>query len=116
MKKYDSVKAERLKEFRKYCRMSQKEFAKELGMSQSSYSFLENCVSKIDERTILSLQQVFNLNRKWFESGEGSYKNVNEEEDFLINTFKTLNMPNKTFLLNMVNELNKMQSIQGEVK
>ncbi|GHV34897.1 hypothetical protein FACS18949_11780 [Clostridia bacterium] len=69
---------ERLRQFRKALGYTQEEFAGKIGIRGASLSSLESGNSNITERLILSLCNVYNLNRAWLETGEGEMQVEND--------------------------------------
>ena len=61
----------RLKELRNVLGLKRREFAEKLGISYSSLSNLENGCDKISKARIYQICKEFNVNRHWFETGEG---------------------------------------------
>ncbi|GHV08816.1 hypothetical protein FACS1894217_11880 [Clostridia bacterium] len=62
---------ERLRQFRKALGYTQADFATKLGIKGASLSDLEKGKSNITERLIISLCNIYSLNRGWLETGEG---------------------------------------------
>ena len=62
---------ERLKEIRKELRLTQKEFAKKLGITDSGISRLEKGQNQLTDQMIRSICREFNVNYSWFVSGTG---------------------------------------------
>lgn len=62
---------ERLKEIRKELRLTQKEFAKKLGITDSGISRLEKGQNQLTDQMIRSICREFNVNYSWLVSGTG---------------------------------------------
>lgn len=62
---------ERLKILRKELRLSQDEFGKRLGVSNTAISKLENGERSLTEQMILSICRVFRVNYFWLKQGMG---------------------------------------------
>lgn len=60
---------ERIKELRKDQRLSQKDFAAKLGISQRSVSWSEQPENNVPDSTIKSLCMAFNTNENWLRNG-----------------------------------------------
>lgn len=62
---------ERLKEIRKLNRLTQEEFAKEIGITQSTVTAYE-CGNRVpSDSVILNICRNFNINETWLRTGEG---------------------------------------------
>lgn len=62
---------ERLKEIRKELKLTQKEFAKKLGITDSGISRLEKGQNQLTDQMIRSICREFNVNYSWLVSGTG---------------------------------------------
>lgn len=62
----DRVKAVRLENG-----LAQKEFARRIGLAQTSYSSVETGVSPVQERHIISICSEFGISESWLRTGEG---------------------------------------------
>lgn len=62
---------DRIKELRKTLGLTQQSFGQKLGVSCVSVSLWERGESKIVRRTIKQLENIFNVNPVWLETGEG---------------------------------------------
>ena len=62
---------ERIKAARKALNLSQQEFAKTLGLTQTGYSDAERGRNKITEQLKTILVNIHNINRMWLEEGKG---------------------------------------------
>lgn len=119
----------RLKQIRKYLKLSQKNFAKEIGMSQSGYGQIEIGDRPISDRLIKSICMAFNVNENWLRTGEGEmfikvedsiFKqlsekyNLNEKDLSFIKHYLNMNPQNRQYLLNMI--LNMADAIRANFK
>lgn len=62
---------ERIKEVRKHFKLSQKDFAKELGISQRALSWGEQPNNNVPDSTIKALCVIFHVNEEWLRNGKG---------------------------------------------
>ena len=62
---------ERLRELRKTLKLNQTNFAKQLGMTQTAYSMIENGNNPLSDRHIKVICSSFNVNENWLRTGEG---------------------------------------------
>lgn len=65
---------ERIKEIRKFHKLTQTDFANKLGLSQNFITQLETGSKKPSDRTVSDICRVFSINEKWLRSGEGEMK------------------------------------------
>lgn len=63
---------ERLKEIRKTLNLSQKDFAKALGIGQSTWAMIEVGKRELKDRHIKLICTIFSINEQWLRTGEGS--------------------------------------------
>lgn len=62
---------ERLKEIRKLNKLTQEEFSKKIGITQSTVTAYE-CGNRVpSDSVILNICRVFNINETWLRTGEG---------------------------------------------
>lgn len=62
----------RMKELREeFLDMTQEDFAEELGLQRNSISLIENGKRNPSKKTIEAICFKFNVNKNWFETGEG---------------------------------------------
>ncbi|MCI7125363.1 MAG: helix-turn-helix domain-containing protein [Agathobaculum sp.] len=62
---------ERLKRIREHFGMTQSEFAKKLGIGQSTLAMMEVSKRDISDRHIKTICAIFSVNEEWLRSGEG---------------------------------------------
>lgn len=120
---------ERLKYIRKTLNLTQKDFAKKIGMSRSGYSQIETGDRPISDRLIKSICMAFNVNENWLRTGEGEmfikvedsiFKqlsekyNLNEKDLSFIKHYLNMNPQNRQYLLNMI--LNMADAIRADFK
>lgn len=64
--------SERIKYVRNdFLGMSQRQFAKEIGMGQSGFSSLERGECAVTDRVVKAICMAFNINESWLRTGEG---------------------------------------------
>ena len=120
---------ERLKYIRKTLNLTQKNFAKKIGLSRSGYSQIETSDRPISDRLIKSICMAFNVNENWLRTGEGEmfikvedsiFKqlsekyNLNEKDLSFIKHYLNMNPQNRQYLLNMI--LNMADAIRADFK
>jgi len=62
---------QRIRDVRKALRLSQKEFAKRLGMQSGALSMIEVGDNALTEKNIKLICMTFNLNENWLRTGDG---------------------------------------------
>ena len=65
---------ERIKEIRKFYKLTQTDFANKLGLSQNFITQLETGSKNPSDRTISDICRIFSINETWLRSGEGEMK------------------------------------------
>lgn len=120
---------ERLKYIRKTLNLTQKNFAKEIGLSQTSLGMIEVGNRKVQDRHIKTICSLFNVNENWFRTGNGEifikvedsiFKqlsekyNLNEKDLSFIKHYLNMNPQNRQYLLNMI--LNMADAIRADFK
>lgn len=120
---------ERLKYIRKTLNLTQKNFAKEIGLSQTSLGMIEVGDRKVQDRHIKTICSLFNIDENWLRTGEGEmfikvedsiFKqlsekyNLNEKDLSFIKHYLNMNPQNRQYLLNMI--LNMADAIRADFK
>lgn len=73
---------ERLKLLRRELHLSQEEFGKRVGVSNTAISKLEKAERNLTEQMILSITREFNVNENWLRTGEGDmFNKTTPDED-----------------------------------
>ena len=66
---------------KKVLKLTQKDFAEKIGLKRSSLSVIEAGYVNLTERNIEFICSMFNVNKKWLESGEGEiFVELSEDE------------------------------------
>lgn len=63
----------RINSVRKASKLTQIEFARSLGVKQADISGLENGLTAPSERLIISICQLYSMNKEWLKSGKGEF-------------------------------------------
>lgn len=69
---------ERIIQLRKSLHLNQTEFARSIGLKQTSLSGIETGYSTITPQTIISICSVYNVNEHWLRTGEGNMFNQDD--------------------------------------
>jgi transcriptional regulator with XRE-family HTH domain len=100
----------RLKELRKFLKLNQEEFSKEIGIAQNSYSLIETGKINLTERNIKIICLVFGVNEEWLRYGKGDMLEQplveqDGDEGRLLDMFRRLTAEMKQVVLAKVREL-----------
>lgn len=74
---------DRIKLIRKKAGLSQLDFGKRIGVSESAVSNYESGRRTISEQTLILVCREFHINYEWLTTGEGSMSSFSEEEQQL---------------------------------
>jgi len=96
---------ERLKQLRKVLKMNQTNFAKELGITQTAYSMIENGNNPLSDRHIKVICSCFNVNENWLRTGDGDMFFSSPYEKEFTDIFGHLTPETQQYLLLMAKEL-----------
>lgn len=96
---------ERLKQLRKTLKINQTNFAKQLGMTQTAYSMIENGINPLSDRHIKVICSAFNANENWLRTGEGDMFFSSPYEKEFTEIFSNLTPDTQQYLLLMAREL-----------
>ena len=107
----------RLKEFRKALpgKFTQKKMCEELGMTQGLYSMYESGLRSISNPIKKALEQRFNLNIVWLDTGVGPMFTEDMSNVFNL-LFPKLNQENQAFALEFLKKIYVAQCHEGELK
>ncbi len=100
---------ERLKQLRKTLKLNQVNFAKQLGITQTSYSAIESGVNPLTNKYIKMICVIFDVSENWLRTGEGSMFGYCPYIKKLKDIVENLNEQSKEYLLLMAEELMKLQ-------
>ncbi len=106
---------QRFTELRKYLKMTQSEFGKELGRTKMAISYYEKGERSIDNSIILLLQEKFNVNTDWLINGNGSMflsDNEKKADSGVVSIASSYNVPER--LLILLSKLKKEDFIRVE--
>ena len=102
---------ERIIEIRKALKLSQKEFAENIGLKQGSLSDLETGRANIVDRIIYLICSKYNVNENWFRTGEGAmFLEYDKKHDEFFSLFQNLNPVLQDFLIKTAKNLLDAQS------
>lgn len=96
---------ERLKQLRKVLKINQTNFAKELGITQTAYSMIENGNNPLSDRHIKVICSCFNVNENWLRTGDGDMFFSSPYEKEFTDIFGHLAPETQQYLLLMAKEL-----------
>lgn len=100
---------ERIIELRKILGLTQAEFSSKIGIARTTLTGIELGKAKLNERTLISIVSVFNVNAEWLKTGIGEIFNSNSNYEKFIELYESLNPVLKDFLFNIANDLLDIQ-------
>ena len=100
---------QRLKQVRKALGYTQTEFAKFLGITQTSYSMIENGIRPLSDKYVRIICITFNVSEQYLVSGQGEMFISSPHKKELLDLFSQLLPDTQDYLLIMAKELLKMQ-------
>lgn len=106
---------QRFMQLRKYLKMTQSEFGKELGRTKMAISYYEKGERSIDNSIIILLQEKFNVNTDWLINGNGSIflsDNEKKADSGVVSIAFSYNVPER--LLILLSKLKKEDLIRVE--
>ena len=95
----------RLKQLRKTLKINQTNFAKQLGITQTAYSMIENGNNPLSDRYIKVICSSFNVNENWLRTGDGDMFFSSPYEKEFTEVFSSLAPDTQQYLLLMAKEL-----------
>ena len=95
----------RLKELRKALKLNQTNFAKQLGITQTAYSMIENGINPLADRHIKLICSAYNVNEDWLRTGIGDMFFSSPYEKEFTEIFSHLEPETQQYLLLMAKEL-----------
>lgn len=93
---------QRFMQLRKYLKMTQSEFGKELGRTKMAISYYEKGERSIDNSIILLLQEKFNVNIDWLRTGQGNMflsDNEKKADSGVVSIASSYNVPERLLIL-----------------
>lgn len=96
---------DRLKQIRKTLQMNQTNFARQLGMTQTAYSMIENGINPLSDRHIKVICSAFNVNESWLRTGENDMFFSSPYEKEFAEIFSKLTPATQQYLFLMAKEL-----------
>jgi len=100
----------RIKRIRNILNISQNEFAKRLGISQSTLAMIEVNKRNFSDKHIKLICSEFNVNERWLRTGEGEVFNEYLYSKEFADIFSQLSEEAQRMVLNMSKELLNLQN------
>lgn len=105
----------RIKQIRGALGLNQTEFAKQLGLSQSTLAMIEVGKRNFSDKHIKIICSTFNINENWLRTGQGEMFSSSLYEKELIEVFDNLAPETQQYLIFMAKELlNTQQKLLAE--
>lgn len=106
----------RIKELRKFLKLSQTDFGKHLGVSRDVINNLENKRVTPTEPIIKLMVSEFKVNRTWLESGEGDmFAEMGRDEEIAEYIGSVLSEEDDSFQKRLISALSRMSVEEWEV-
>jgi transcriptional regulator with XRE-family HTH domain len=107
---------ERIKEIRHKLQKSQREFAKEVYISNGYLSEIETGHKEVNNRLIYLITSTFSIDKQWLLTGEGKMFNTTPEEKLerITSLFYELRPEFQDFILKQIDDLIELQNIRHE--
>ena len=101
---------DRIKLARKTLALTQAEFARQMGLTQTALSMIEKGKAALTEKNIKLICATFAVNEGWLRSGKGEmFGTASPYEKELLETFNKLTPDTQQFILEMARNLLKRQ-------
>jgi len=95
----------RLKSLRKALNMTQADFAKRIGLGQSSLAMLEQGKRNLNEKHLKLICSAFGVRERWLRTGEGEMFASSPYQEEFLSLFAELRPESQQYLLLMAREL-----------
>lgn len=107
---------ERIRELRVALELSQPEFGKTIGLSQSSLTMIETGNRKVTDRTVTYICLAYNVSEKWLRTGEGKMFNEQDRDAEIAEYIgSVLSEEDDSFQKRLISALSRMSVEEWEV-
>lgn len=107
---------ERIRELRNTLNLSQPEFGKSIGLSQSSLTMIETGNRKVTDRTISYISMAYNVSENWLRTGEGNmFNDLDRDAEIAEYIGTVLADEDDSFQKRLISALSKMTVEEWEV-
>lgn len=114
MEKENKIIAERMKRVRKILKLNQKDFAKMIGLNQTSLSMIEIGCNTLTDKNIKLICATFNVREEWMKEGAGEIFNDSPYVKELCDILGSLNPDAQKSLLIIAKELLKLEQRRND--
>ena len=104
----------RIRELRKALDLSQKEFAKKIGLKQNAISYMEKSGSTVTEQNIKTICSQFSVSENWLRTGSGKMFVNNKKQKEFFDIFDELSPILQDYLIKTAKDLLDTQSKMQE--
>jgi transcriptional regulator with XRE-family HTH domain len=104
---------QRIKQVRSVLQISQREFSKQIFVSQSTLGEIETGTRNVNNRIIQLICSQFNVNKNWIKTGKGDMFDIEKPDiklEHLIEIYKQLDKPLQDYLLEQSESLLKLHN------
>jgi transcriptional regulator with XRE-family HTH domain len=108
---------ERIKQIRTVLNVSQRDFSRQIFISQSSYGEIETGVRKVNERVLQLICSQYNINKDWLKNGNGEMFNNKKPDirlEHLIEIYNKLDTSLQNYLVEQSELLLKLNNEKTE--
>lgn len=106
----------RIRHIRKTKKLNQREFAKKIGLTQTSLSMIELEKSSLTEKNIKLICAVFAVNEEWLRSGNGEmFDSMTFYQRELNSVFDKLNVDTQKLIVDIAKKLLKIQEKHNSI-
>lgn len=105
----------RIKEIRKAVNLTQDEFGKRLGISNTAISKIEKGENNVSEQNIISICREFNVNEEWLRNGTGEIFMPRTRNQVITDFLGDLIKENDTFKKRFIESLAKLDEQEWDV-
>lgn len=107
---------ERIKELRKALRMTQEQFASELGLSRNFIALLETGSRVPSDRTVSDICRVYHVSEAWLRTGEGDMYDLPESGTAaIVSDLLEDDSPMNRLILNVLERYQLLDPVSREV-
>lgn len=96
----------RIRELRKALNLSQKDFGKNIGLTQNTISYMEKTGATVTEQNIKTICSQFNVNENWLRTGSGKmFLETEKKHKEFFDIFNELSPTLQDYLIKTAKEL-----------
>lgn len=106
----------RVKEVRKAVNLTQSEFGKRIGISNTAVSKIEKGENNVSEQNIIAMHREFNVNEDWLKTGEGEmFLKLSRKDELVLWASTALNNESEQFRDRFIDALSVLDANDWEL-